>query len=107
MGTKLLAELKSGAANIRNPPSSELSSKIMKKRRAHPPHNKRRAGENPINMSGSDLCIPRNETARGLLFPKQNYNDLPPSFCTHVSASDLYIPRIGLPILLPTDPGNI
>ncbi len=27
-------------------------------------HCKIKAGENPIEMSGSDLCIPRNETAR-------------------------------------------
>jgi hypothetical protein len=58
-------------------------------------------------MAGSDLCIPRNETAR----PKQNYNILSPNFHIHVSVSDLYIPRIGLPILLQpnrqTDPAEI
>jgi hypothetical protein len=46
-----------------------------------------------------------------LLFPKQNYNVLSPSSYTHISVSDLYISRIGLPILLQgnmwTDPGNI
>ena len=46
-----------------------------------------------------------------LLFPKQNYNVLSPSFCTHISVRDLYIYRIGLPILLQghmwNDPGNI
>jgi len=46
-----------------------------------------------------------------LLFPKQNYNVLSPSFYTHISVGDLYISRIGLPILLQpnmwTDPGNI
>ncbi len=45
------------------------------------------------------------------LFPKQNYNVLSPNFHIHVSVSDLYIPRIGLPILLQpkrqTDSGNI
>ncbi len=46
------------------------------------------------------------------LFPKQNYNVLSPSSsCTHISVRDLYISRIGLPILLHgnmwTDPGNI
>jgi hypothetical protein len=35
-----------------------------------------------------------------LLFPKQNYNVLSPSSHTHISARDLYISRIGLPILL-------
>ncbi len=46
-----------------------------------------------------------------LLFPKQNYNVLSPSFYTHISVRDLYISRIGLPILLQgnmwTDPRNI
>jgi hypothetical protein len=44
------------------------------------------------------------------LFPKQNYNALPPNFHIHVFMTDLYIPRIGLSILLQpnrqTDPGN-
>jgi hypothetical protein len=35
-----------------------------------------------------------------LLFPKQNYNVLSPNFYTHMSVGDLYISRIGLPILL-------
>ncbi len=35
-----------------------------------------------------------------LLFPKQNYNVLCPSSYTHISVWDLYISRIGLPILL-------
>jgi hypothetical protein len=35
-----------------------------------------------------------------LLFPKQNYNVLSPSSYTHISVTDLYISRIGLPILL-------
>jgi hypothetical protein len=47
-------------------------------------------------MSGSFLFIPRNETAGALLFPKQNYIVLSPSFHIHVSVSNLYIPRIGL-----------
>ncbi len=46
-----------------------------------------------------------------LLFPKQNYNVLSLSFPGHASLSDLYIPRIGLPILRQpirqTDPWNI
>jgi hypothetical protein len=48
-----------------------------------------------LTASGrSDLCIPRNETAR----PRSQ-------FYIHVSVSDLYIPMIGPPIL--HDPGNI
>jgi hypothetical protein len=35
-----------------------------------------------------------------LLFPKQNYNVLSPSSYTHISVRDLYISRIGLPVLL-------
>jgi hypothetical protein len=46
-----------------------------------------------------------------LLFPKQNCNVLSPSSCTHISVGDLYISRIGLPILLQgnmwTDPAGI
>jgi hypothetical protein len=46
-----------------------------------------------------------------LLFSKQNYNVLHSSSYTHISVRDLYISRIGLPILLQgnmwTNPGNI
>ncbi len=47
-----------------------------------------------------------------LLFPKQNYNVLSPSAYIHISVRDLYIYRIGLPILMKgnrkhVDPGNI
>ncbi len=46
-----------------------------------------------------------------LLFPKQNYNVLSPSYYIHIFVTDLYISRINLPILLQgnmwTDPGNI
>jgi hypothetical protein len=45
-------------------------------------------------MSGSNLCIPRNETAWPRYF--QNYNLLSPNFYTHVSVSDSHIPGIGL-----------
>jgi hypothetical protein len=65
------------------------------------------ASENPIYMSGSHLCIPRNET----VISRQNYNVLYPSSYTHISVIYLYISRIGLPILLEenmwTGPGNI
>jgi hypothetical protein len=35
-----------------------------------------------------------------LLFPKENYNVLSPSSYTYISVRDLYISKIGLPILL-------
>jgi hypothetical protein len=35
-----------------------------------------------------------------LLYPTQNYNVLSPGSYTHISVRDLYISRIGLPILL-------
>jgi hypothetical protein len=87
-------------------------------------------------MSGSHLCIPRNETVMYFftanegpvrryykclvpvyVFPemklisKTEYNVLSSSSHTHISGRDLYISRIGLPFLLQgnmwTDPGNI
>ncbi len=46
-----------------------------------------------------------------LLFPKHNYNVLSCSSYTHISVRDLYISRIGLPVLLQenmwTNPRNI
>jgi hypothetical protein len=45
-----------------------------------------------------------------LLISKQSYNLLSPTSYTHISVRDLYISRIGLPILLQenmwTDPGK-
>ncbi len=45
-----------------------------------------------------------------LVISKQNCGVLSPNFHIHVSVSDLYFPRIGLPILLQpnrqTDPGK-
>jgi hypothetical protein len=58
-------------------------------------------------------CIIRTSTLqmKGQWESRQNYNVLSPNFHIHVSVSDLYIPRIGLPILLQpirqTDHGNI
>jgi hypothetical protein len=44
-------------------------------------------------------------------FPEKELRRLSPNFHIHVSVSDLYIPMIGLPILVQeniwTDPGNI
>ncbi len=53
-------------------------------------------------MSSSDLFIPRDETMWPHYFQNRiiNYNVLSPNFHIHVSVSHLYIPRIGLPILL-------
>ncbi len=59
---------------------------------------------------GSNLCIPRNGTVLPRYFQTRVM-----MFClpisTHVSVSDLYIPRIGLLVLRQpkrqTDPGNI
>ncbi len=57
-------------------------------------------------MPGSHLCIPRNETViskTGNVLSHRSY--------THISVRDLYISRIGLPILLKgnmwTDPVNL
>jgi hypothetical protein len=62
-------------------------------------------------MSASDLFISTNETAWPLYFKSRIINVLSPSFHTLVSVSNLYIPKICLPILLQpnrqTDPGNI
>ncbi len=51
-------------------------------------------------MSGSHLRIPRNETVISIT----EYNVLSRSSNSHISVRDLYISRIGLPILLQ---GNI
>jgi hypothetical protein len=62
-------------------------------------------------MSDSDLCILRNETAQPHYQNRVTYNGLSPNFHIHLSVTDLYIPRIGLPILLEpkkqTDPGSM
>jgi hypothetical protein len=65
--------------------------------------------------SYSQVCI--NDTTKILyrkmekIFPERKLRGLSPSFCIHISVSDLYIPTIGLPIWLQqnrwTDPGNI
>ncbi len=45
------------------------------------------------------------------MFPEKELRDLSPNYHIHVSVSDLYIPTIGLPILVQenmwTDSGNI
>jgi hypothetical protein len=57
------------------------------------------ANDGPVRIQYKCL-VPRNETARSTLFPKQNYNVLSPIFHIHVSVIDLCIPRISLSILL-------
>ncbi len=63
-------------------------------------------------MSSSDLCIYRNDTAGPRHFQNRiTYKVQSPNSHIHVSVSDLYIPRIGLPILMQpsrqNDPGNM
>ncbi len=62
------------------------------------------ASENPIWFRF--MCSQKWNCA-AFLFPEQNYNVLSPNFHIHVSMSYLYTPRISLPILLQTYPGNI
>jgi hypothetical protein len=77
------------------------------------------------HVLGSILCMAKHEPDSPLSSTLQRHNTenskqifsgkelrgLSPHFCIHVSVSDLYIPTIGLPILLQknmwTDPGNI
>jgi hypothetical protein len=53
----------------------------------------------------------RNRENSRQIFREKELRSLTPNFHIHVSVSDLYIPTIGLPILLQeniwTDPGNI
>ncbi len=70
------------------------------------------ANEGPVRIQYKEGLIPIYVFIEmKLLFPKQNYNVLSPSSYTHISVRDLYISRIGLPILLQenmwTNPGNI
>jgi hypothetical protein len=69
------------------------------------------ANEGPVRIQHKCLVPSYVFPEIKMLFPKQNYNVLFPSSFTHISMRDLYISRIGLPILLQenmwTDPGNI
>ena len=58
------------------------------------------ANEGPVRIQYKCLVPIRVFPEMKLLFPKQNYNVLSPSSYTHISVRDLYISRIGLPILL-------
>jgi hypothetical protein len=65
----------------------------------------------PVNIQHKYLVSIHVFPEMKLLFPKQNYNVLSPSSYTHISVRNLYISRIGLPILLQeniwTNPRNI
>ncbi len=70
-----------------------------------------------INLSESTIIdytfiLQRNNTKNSKqIFPEKELCGLSPNFHIHVSVSDIYIPAIGLSILLQetmwTDPGNI
>jgi hypothetical protein len=55
------------------------------------------ANEGPVRIQYKCLV---SITEMKLLFPKQNYDVLSPSSYPHIPVRDLYISRIGLPILL-------
>jgi hypothetical protein len=62
----------------------------------------------PVHSTFTAYALQRYNTENSKqIFPEQESRGLSPKFHIHVSVSDLYIPRIGLPILLWTDPGNI
>jgi hypothetical protein len=58
------------------------------------------ANEGPMRIQYKCLVPIYVFPEKKLLFLKQNYNVLSPSSYTHISVRDLYISRIGLPILL-------
>jgi hypothetical protein len=60
----------------------------------------RTANEGPVRIQYKCLVHIYVFSEMKLLFSKQNYNVLSPSSDTHISLRDLYISRIGLPILL-------
>ncbi len=57
------------------------------------------------------LTLQRHKENSKQIFSEKELRGLSPNFYIHVSVSDLYIPTIGLPILLEenmwTDPDNI
>ncbi len=57
---------------------------------------------NHISPAGRYTALQRHNTANSKqIFPEKELCVLGPNFHIHVSVSDLYIPIIGLPILLP------
>jgi hypothetical protein len=69
------------------------------------------ANEGPVRIQYKCLVAIYVFPAMKLIFPKQNYNVQSPSSYILISVRDLYISRMGLPILLQgnmwTDHGNI
>jgi hypothetical protein len=67
---------------------------------------------NVLNLKPISCALQRDNTENSKqIFPEKELHGLSPNFHIHVSVSDLYIPIIGLPILLKkkmwTDPGNM
>ncbi len=60
-------------------------------------------------LGGDAIAKTQSENLK-LIFPEKELRSLSPKFHIHVSVSDLYIPTIGLPIMLQenmwTDPGD-
>jgi hypothetical protein len=55
---------------------------------------------NESEGSGLNTLQRQNTKISKQMFPEKEYRGLSPNFHIHVSVSDLYIPTIGLPILL-------
>jgi hypothetical protein len=55
-----------------------------------------------INCRVQDATTLQRQNAENLkqIFPEKEYRGLSPNFHIHVSVSELYIPTIGLPVLL-------
>jgi hypothetical protein len=79
--------------------------------RSSPTERRHTANEGPERIQYKCLVPIYEFPEMKLLFPKQNYTVLSPSSYTHAYVRDLYISRIGLPVLLQgnmwTDPGNM
>jgi hypothetical protein len=68
--------------------------------------------ETDYRLQVTDMSLQRHNTENlKQVFPEKELRGLNPNFHIHVSVSDLYIPTIGLPILLQenmwTDPGSL
>ncbi len=63
-------------------------------------HGIHTANEGPVRIQCKCLVHIYVFPEMKLLFPKHNYNVMSPNSYTHISVRDLYISRIGLPILL-------
>jgi hypothetical protein len=54
----------------------------------------------PRNLKYSYTLQRQNTEISKKIFPEKEYRGLSPNFHIHASVSDLYIPTVGLPILL-------